>query len=174
MTQPIFLIGSRACGKTTVGEGLAQATGFEFVDTDRWLRQYSGMTVAEIVEKEGWEGFRQRESDALQAVTAPGTVIATGGGMVLSEANRQFMHERGVVIYLCAPAQVLAARLAAVPEQGQRPTLTGKTIVDEVEDVLAERETLYRATAHHVVDATGSRDEIVAQLLTALHLAQAS
>ncbi|MDY0970650.1 shikimate kinase AroL [Siccibacter turicensis] len=174
MTQPIFLVGPRACGKTTVGDALAQATGFTCIDTDHWLAAHTGMTVAEIVEKEGWDGFRRRESEALRAVTAASTVIATGGGMVLSEANRQFMREHGVVIYLSAPAHVLASRLAAVPEPGQRPTLTGKTIIDEVAEVLAERETLYRAAAHHVVDAAGERDAIVTRALAALHLAQAS
>ncbi|EBW6088639.1 AAA family ATPase, partial [Salmonella enterica subsp. enterica serovar Enteritidis] len=84
MTQPLFLVGPRGCGKTTVGQGLAASLGFQFTDTDRWLLEHSGETVAEIVEKEGWAGFRARESQALQAVAAPATVIATGGGMVLA------------------------------------------------------------------------------------------
>lgn len=171
MTQPVFLVGPRGCGKTTVGEALAYATGFNFVDTDRWMLDHSGMTVAEVVDKEGWDGFRRRESEALKAVTAPLTVVATGGGMVLAEVNRQFMRESGLVIYLSAPAHVLAGRLAASSEPGLRPSLTGKTIVDEVAEVLAGREALYLDVAHHVIDATRASKTIVADALLALNLA---
>ncbi len=77
MTQPLFLVGPRGCGKTTTGMALAKAIDFQFVDTDRWLQSHVQMTVAEIVEREGREGFRAQETTALQAVTAPATVVAT-------------------------------------------------------------------------------------------------
>lgn len=173
MTQPIFLIGARGCGKTTVGKALAHALGFHFLDTDLWLHQQTQLTVAEIVDKEGWAGFRARECAALRAVTALTRVIATGGGIVLAEENRQFMRECGVVVYLNAPASVLAARLAAFPEAGQRPTLTGKSIVDEVSEVLAARERLYSDAAHHIIDATSPPPQIVSATLAALHRAAA-
>ena len=79
MTQPLFLIGPRGCGKTTVGMALADSLNRRFVDTDQWLQSQLNMTVAEIVEREEWAGFRARETAALEAVTAPSTVIATGG-----------------------------------------------------------------------------------------------
>lgn len=87
MMQPLYLVGPRGCGKTTIGMALAQATGFRFTDTDRWLQSYAQMSVADIVEKEGWEGFRVRETTALEAVSAPSTVVATGGGIVLFSRN---------------------------------------------------------------------------------------
>lgn len=174
MTQPLFLIGPRGCGKTTVGQGLAAFLGFQFTDTDRWLVEQSGETVADIVEKEGWEGFRARESLALQAVTAPATVIATGGGMVLAESNRLFMRHHGSVIYLQVPAATLAQRLSASPQEDQRPTLTGKPMVEEIEDVLAQREALYQAAAHHVIDASLPVEQIIARIQEVLRLARAS
>jgi len=174
MTQPLFLVGPRGCGKTTVGQGLAASLGFQFTDTDRWLLEHSGETVADIVEKEGWAGFRARESQALQAVAAPATVIATGGGMVLAEANRSFMRNQGQVIYLQVPAETLAQRLQASPEEDQRPTLTGKPMVEEIEDVLAEREALYQAAAHHVIDASLPVEQIVTRIQEVLRLARAS
>lgn len=174
MTQPVFLVGPRGCGKTTVGQSLAASLGFQFVDTDRWLYEQTGATVADIVEKEGWPGFRARESLALQAVTSPATVIATGGGMVLAEANRLFMQNHGRVIYLQVPAETLAERLLASPEEDQRPTLTGKPIVEEIEDVLAQREALYQAAAHHVIDATLPVARIIARIQEVLRLACAS
>ncbi|MGG7445683.1 shikimate kinase AroL [Kosakonia oryzendophytica] len=174
MTLPIFLIGARGCGKTTVGLALALAQGCEFIDTDHWLQEEVKQSIATIVDNEGWDGFRAKETAALEAVTAPARVIATGGGIVLSEYNRRFMREKGVVIYLCAPVSVLADRLEAFPEEGQRPTLTGKPISEEVSEVLALRDALYREAAHYVVDAALPPEQVVTDIEAALQLARAS
>ncbi|RLM27717.1 shikimate kinase II [Brenneria alni] len=173
MTQPIFMVGARGCGKTTVGNQLAQALGYDFVDTDLFMQQISSMTVAEVVAQEGWHGFRQRESRALQDVTVRSRVIATGGGMVLSESNRRFMSDMGSVIYLHAPAEILAQRLEVSPQNHQRPTLTGRPIAEEMADVLASREALYRGVAHHVIDATQDPLAIVASIMRILRLSAA-
>ncbi len=74
-----LLVGPRGCGKTTVGLELARLCQSQFVDTDHWLQENAGKTIADIVEDEGWESFRARETATLEAVTAPSTVIATGG-----------------------------------------------------------------------------------------------
>ncbi|AHJ75053.1 shikimate kinase AroL [Kosakonia sacchari] len=174
MTLPIFLIGARGCGKTTVGRTLALAQGCQFIDTDYWLQENAQQTIAAIVEQEGWDGFRARETAALEAVSSPSRVVATGGGIILREYNRRFMREHGVVIYLCAPVEVLAERLEAFPEEGQRPTLTGKPISEEVSEVLAQRDALYREAAHYVVDAAQSPDKVVSDIEAALQLARAS
>ncbi|NUL38875.1 shikimate kinase AroL [Kosakonia sacchari] len=174
MTLPIFLIGARGCGKTTVGRTLALAQGCQFIDTDYWLQENAQQTIAAIVEQEGWDGFRARETAALEAVSSPSRVVATGGGIILREYNRLFMREHGVVIYLCAPVEVLADRLEAFPEEGQRPTLTGKPISEEVSEVLAQRDALYREAAHYVVDAAQSPDKVVSDIEAALQLARAS
>lgn len=168
MTQPLFLVGARGCGKTTSGQALATALDWHFVDTDKWLQDAAKMSVAQIVEHEGWTGFRARESLALHAVTAANTVVATGGGMVLSEENRRFMREHGTVIYLSAPAQVLAQRLEAFPQEGQRPTLTGRGVSDEVAQVLGERDALYRDAAQIIVDASLAPEAVVAHILQVL------
>jgi shikimate kinase len=174
MTQPIFLVGPRGCGKTTVGLALARVCQSQFVDTDHWLQTRAGQSIAEIVEKEGWGSFRARETATLQAVTAPSSVIATGGGIILAPCNRQFMRENGIVIYLCAPVSILVGRLEAFPQEGQRPALTAKPLSEEVSEVLAERDALYREAAHHVVDASAPPEEVVIQIITVLDLACAS
>ncbi|GAA3579008.1 shikimate kinase AroL [Gibbsiella greigii] len=168
MTQPIFMVGARGAGKTTVGRALAQTLGYHFVDTDLFMQQTAQMSVMEMVEKEGWPGFRQRETLALQAVTQPHTVIATGGGVILAEENRRFMQQQGTVIYLCSPAGVLAQRLQVSPQDAQRPTLTGRPIAEEMRDVLAAREALYQEAAHHVMDGTTHPAQVVAQILAVL------
>lgn len=127
MTQPLFLIGPRGCGKTTVGMALADSLNRRFVDTDQWLQSQLNMTVAEIVEREEWAGFRARETAALEAVTAPSTVIATGGGIILTEFNRHFMQNNGIVVYLCAPVSVLVNRLQSCTGRRFTANLNGKT-----------------------------------------------
>ena len=153
MGHTIYLVGARAAGKTTFGGALARQLGCNYVDTDIHLRETTGETVADIVAREGWDGFRKRESAVLRAVTAPGTVIATGGGIVL---------------YLSAPAEVLASRLQANPNAAQRPTLTGKSIAEEVAEVLAAREPLYRETATHILNAAATPKELLAEALAIL------
>ena len=101
-------------------------------------------------------------------------IIATGGGIILSEYNRQFMRENGVVIYLQASVSALIDRLEAYPKAEQRPTLTGKPVREEVGEVLAQREALYRDAAHHIVDATASPDRVVEQIMSMLCSATAT
>ena len=161
MTQPLFLIGPRGCGKTTVGMALADSLNRRFVDTDQWLQSQLNMTVAEIVEREEGAGFRARE-------TAPSTVIATGGGIILTEFNRHFMQNNGIVVYLCAPVSVLVNRLQAAPEEDLRPTLTGKPLSEEVQEVLEERDALYREVAHIIIDATNEPSQVISEIRSAL------
>ncbi|MCX8601998.1 MULTISPECIES: shikimate kinase AroL [unclassified Gilliamella] len=168
MNNTIFLVGARAAGKTTMGKMLANKLAYSFIDTDCHLLETTQKTVAEIVEKEGWEGFRARESQVLVDTTKPNRVIATGGGMVLADHNRDFMKENGIVIFLSAPAATLAARLMKDPNVAQRPSLTGLSIVDEMEKVLADRLPLYHDAAHHVINVDQDESQILAQILTVL------
>ncbi|MET3056632.1 shikimate kinase AroL [Serratia marcescens] len=168
MTQTLFMIGARGAGKTTVGRALALALGYQFVDTDLFMQQAAQMSVAEMVEREGWLGFRRRETVALQTVTKPSTIVATGGGAILAEENRQFMRQHGIVIYLRAPASVLAQRLEEYPEDAQRPTLTGRPIAEEMREVLAAREALYQDAAHYVMDGAADPQRVVEQILAVL------
>jgi shikimate kinase len=160
----IFLVGPRACGKTTTGGHLARHLTLPFEDTDALLQRDLGGSVAQIVEKRGWERFRELESAALREAAgrfaAGGGVIATGGGIVLKAENRAYMRSRGRVFFLSAPARVLAARLAADPQGSLRPPLTRAPAKDEAALLSAEREPLYRDAAHHILDAACSSEEI--------------
>ena len=153
--SPIFLIGARACGKSTVGRLLAELLGIAFEDTDTRIRVASGKDVAEIVTESGWPAFRALECEALRACACPDTVIATGGGIVLDPGNCEFMRENGVVIFLEAPVEALRARLLADPDPRLRPAFSGASAADEAARILQEREPLYRAAAHHRVRNEG-------------------
>jgi Shikimate kinase len=148
-----------------MGKMLANKLSFSFIDTDCHLLETTQKTVAEIVEKEGWEGFRARESQILIDTTKPNRVIATGGGMVLADHNRKFMRQNGTVIFLSATAATLAARLMKDPNVAQRPSLTGLSIVDEMEKVLADRLPLYHDAAHHIVNVEQDEELILNNIL---------
>ncbi|GAA5105204.1 shikimate kinase AroL [Orbus sasakiae] len=170
MNKTIYLVGARAAGKTTMGRLLAEKLNYSFIDTDVYLLESTNKTVAEIVEKEGWDGFRIRESQVLKDVTTPCRVIATGGGMVLADHNRQFMQQMGIVFFLSAPANVLASRLMKDPNIAQRPSLTGLSIVDEMEKVLSDRHHLYMDSASHVINVDCEEMKILSQMLDSLNI----
>ena len=166
----LFLLGMRACGKTSLGRALAERVGYAFIDTDELVRRESGgLEVADIVRVEGWDGFRGREALALRAAAAPFTVVATGGGVVLSLSNRRFLRRSGVCVYMAAPVSVLRDRLRLDPAPAQRPPLSAPGgagtaslhPADDVETVMREREPLYREVAHHMVPAERSVADLV-------------
>ncbi|WP_319543610.1 shikimate kinase AroL [uncultured Pseudodesulfovibrio sp.] len=165
--QNIFLIGPRACGKTSVGLLLADRLGVEFVDTDHALVRTMGSEIAEYVERRGWDAFRDREAETLLREAMPGKrVVGCGGGIVLREENRAIL-QGGITVYLKVDPEELARRLMADPNEKQRPSLTGKTLVDEVREVLIERTPLYEGCADIVVSGT-SPDAVVDQILREL------
>ncbi len=142
----IFLIGYRCTGKTTIAKMLAERTGKAFVDADVMLVENAGMTVAEIVEKSGWDDFRDRESAVLEELCkVDNHVIATGGGVIIREENVEMMKKAGTVVWLTASVETIANRMAADYSTGdQRPGLTDKGIFDEIEETLDFRTPLYK------------------------------
>ncbi|WP_445494707.1 shikimate kinase AroL [Photorhabdus sp. SF281] len=162
MNPILFIVGARGAGKTTIGKRLANELSYTFIDTDHHIQQISNMTIADIVNQQGWQQFRQLETKALQQVSQSNRVISTGGGIILSTENRQYMRQNGTVIYLQTSADILAERLMQQPESTQRPSLTGKSIVEEMEEVLTARENLYCECADHIIDAQLSPERIIA------------
>lgn len=150
--ENVFLIGPRASGKTSVAVIVAKRLGLTHMDTDEIAVRRMGTSIAEFVEKHGWLAFRSVESKALAEAAEPGNrIVATGGGIVLAEENRALMSNGGLVIYLSADTDALAARLSTDPDEAKRPSLTGAGLIDEVAQVLAEREPLYKACADYIV-----------------------
>jgi shikimate kinase len=167
----IFLLGMRASGKTTVGKALADALQCPCVDTDAMVVAEAGQSIDAIVAKQGWDAFRALEAAALvKAAELPGKVVSTGGGIVLSKANRDLMYSSGVSFYLAADAGLLIARMLRDPDTAQRPSLTPLALHDEVAAVMSEREALYMASMDHMLQAHRSVEELVEDVLVALGL----
>ena len=167
MSDNIFLIGMMGAGKTTLGKALARRLGREFIDSDRVLVERTGVPVATIFEIEGEEGFRRRESTLLAELAARSRcIIATGGGIVLSAANRGLMRASGTVVYLKARLESLWERTR---HDSSRPLLATPDPRARLAELLAEREPLYREAAHVIVE-TGQQSPAtaVARVLGAL------
>jgi shikimate kinase len=165
----VALVGYRGTGKSTVGRLVADRLGRAFVDADDALREHAGLSIPAIFERFGEPRFRDLEEEVLAALTArPGGVLATGGGAVLRESNRQRLRDFGLVVWLSAPAEVLAGRLTADPDLAVRPALTPAGTLGEIDEVLTTREPLYRAAAHAEVSTHGRTPEEVAEAVLRL------
>lgn len=152
-------------GKTTVGRILARRIGLRFIDSDHELEGRCGVDIPVIFELEGEAGFRAREAQIIDELTRlDGIVLATGGGAVLSEANRRCMMTRGTVIYLNAPPEALERR---VRQDRNRPLLAGGDVLEKLRKLHAERDPLYRAVADLVMDAGAQTPQALARDLLA-------
>ncbi len=163
---PIFLVGYRGTGKSTVARLLAHHLGRPWVDADDLIEARAGMSIRQVFETEGEIGFRRRESAVLEELCRlRGHIIATGGGVVLSSANRARLKGAGRVIWLTADAQTIRHRLEKDRTTGERrPALTVGGLA-EIKELLRAREPLYRAVADLTVDTCGRTPEEIAHIL---------
>ncbi len=146
----IFLIGPMGTGKTTIGRQLARKLAMDFYDSDRIIEDRTGADIPLIFEKEGENGFRQREQLVIDELTRQhNVVVATGGGAVLSPVNRQYLKTRGTVIYLKSSLETLVERTS---RDHNRPLLHAKEPAEVIlERLLRQRDPLYQETADIII-----------------------
>ena len=150
----IFFIGLMGAGKTTIGKILAKQLGKQFYDTDHEIEKRTGVKISVIFELEGEAGFRKRENAIIEELAQLNNIVmATGGGAVLLESNRQWLKSHGTVIYLRAQVGELWHRMR---NDKHRPLLQNVDIRAKLEQLYAERNPLYTQTATHIVD-TGNQ-----------------
>lgn len=145
----IFIVGPMGAGKTTIGRLLARALDREFVDSDWYVEEQTGADIPWIFAKEGEAGFRDRETRAIDELTQqPNIVLATGGGAVMRSDNRDYLHDRGIVVYLNAPVDVQMARTS---KDKSRPLLQQPNPRQILQDLYRIRDPLYRQVAHIIL-----------------------
>ena len=155
-SKNIVLVGPMGCGKTTVGRQLANKLNQDFFDTDHEIINKTGVSIDHIFDIEGEEGFRQRESQILESLCDMNNIVlATGGGVILLEQNREVLRSAGVVVYLSSSVEQLLRRTA---KSKTRPLLENsldrkKTIIE----IVNARDKYYREVATIVVDTTGKK-----------------
>ena len=169
--QHIFLVGPRGAGKSTIGRHLAAFLNRPFFDIDNEIEARTGADIQWIFDMEGEEGFRVREAKALLELIQNDTssVIATGGGIVLREDNREVLRENGQVIYLSATKEQLYDRTR---KDKSRPLLQVDNRREVIDQLVKKRDPLYRGIADLVFPAgsvpPGKLVKSLAQALTEL------
>lgn len=150
MAGNIFFIGLMGAGKTSLGKQLAARLQRPFFDSDQALCEKTGVSIPTIFEWEGEDGFRERECQMIDELTAlSGIVLATGGGAVLRPQNRACLRERGTVVYLHVPPEILFERTR---HDRNRPLLQVDDPLQTLRELYRVRDPLYRQTAHWVLD----------------------
>lgn len=149
--ENILLVGMPGCGKTTVGQQLAQELGKKFVDADQALEETTGQRITDILPSQGEAAFRALETQTLSDLgKQSGLVIATGGGCVTREENYNLLHQNGTVFWL-------TRQLDKLPTQG-RP------LSRDLGQMYARREPMYRRFADAAVSNDGSVEQTVREI----------
>jgi shikimate kinase len=166
----LVLIGYRCAGKTTVGSQVAVHLRRKFVDTDTLIEKQYGV-IRDIVETRGWDYFRTLEKRIIKEISSQDNlVIAPGGGSVLDTDNMTALKRNGLIIWLKADSEAVYRRMMKDPRTAlQRPSLTGKGALDELEEVMTSRAPLYEKAAEmHVETSSIDATRVVEGVLSIL------
>jgi shikimate kinase len=146
----ISLVGLPGSGKSTVGRQLARRLQLPFFDSDHLIEERLGCPIRVAFERDGEAAFRDLEETVLDELTQiPRAVISTGGGAVVRPATRQRLRERGQVVYLNSTPDEIFRRLR---HDVNRPLLQVADPLSRLRDLYAQRDPLYRETAHFVIE----------------------
>jgi len=158
--QNLFLIGPMGAGKSAVGRQLARMLHLNFMDSDDEIESRTGVDISFIFEKEGEEGFRKREGKVIDELSKiDGLVLATGGGVVVDPKNRSNLGARGFVVYLYTTVE---QQLVRTQKGRDRPLLENGDRRQILEDLMTERDAMYREIADLVVETDGRKVKAVA------------
>ena len=159
--ENIYLIGPMGSGKSTIGRYIAGQLHKDFFDCDVEIEKRTGASISLIFEIEGEKGFRKRETTELSRLTQKrGMILATGGGAVLCDQNRDMLRKNGFVIYLSSTAEQLYQRTY---RDKNRPLLQTDDPLERLRELLVQREPLYQELADLSVETNQRAARITAR-----------
>ena len=145
MSNPIFLIGYMAAGKTTLGRYAAREMGRDFIDLDRYIEARYRKSISDIFASDGEARFRVIERHMLHEVAEfDNVLVATGGGTPCFFDNMAYMNERGVAVFLSCPVETICRRIKI--SKVKRPlllSLDDEALTNRIDEMLAARMPFY-------------------------------
>ena len=153
------LLGFMGAGKSTIAKGLDS----DYIDMDALIEERLGMSIANFFAEKGEAAFRQVESEVLADLLKTDRVVSTGGGVVVSQRNRDLLKQNPDNIYLKADFETLYQRIAT-DKDNQRPLFLNNS-KEELREIFQERQAWYEEVASRVLDVTKlSPEEIIEEL----------
>jgi shikimate kinase len=148
--QPVspILVGLMGSGKSSIGRRLAVSLELPLIDLDDYIVEQAGRSIPQIFEQDGEAVFRRMETEALRQVVGSRAVIATGGGVVMSETNRHILKQHPPVIWLKASPEFLAGRIAG---DRNRPLIAAGDVLEKLQELAAIRYPLYEQCADFIL-----------------------
>jgi shikimate kinase len=162
----VFLCGFMGCGKTTIGQVLAQKLGVHYIDMDEYIVKKEGKKIPEIFSEKGEEYFRMKETEAVRELAEREAVIACGGGAVINEKNAEIARSGGVVIFLDVPFEVCYERISG---DTNRPLIANNT-KQQVEEIYNSRYQIYKKHSSVLIDANNSPSMVADEIKQFVHI----
>ena len=153
----IVMLGYRGTGKSVISKKLSHKLRRKLYKIDDLISRSLGKSIPEIVEQDGWEFFRKKESDIVAEVSsqAKKSIIDCGGGVVLNDANIDNLKKDGVCIVLTANLETIIKRIKH--DQNRPPLEVSVSFEEEQKKILKEREQKYHAAADYICNTSNRR-----------------
>ena len=142
LNRHVYIIGMPGSGKSSLGRRVASNLGLPFIDTDQRIEQSVGCSTSDIFAHYGEQAFRNAETNMLIELSREqGSIVSTGGGLVLRDVNREIMRNTGGIVLLDRPLEEIMGDI----KLNRRPLLAQKGLHHERID-------LYRKAADATLD----------------------
>ncbi|PGS48918.1 shikimate kinase [Bacillus sp. AFS041924] len=161
----IYLVGFMGCGKTTVGKELAKRVNNKFLDLDEEIVSQTGKSIPDLFNEFGESGFRDIETKVLKSLSSKKMIISTGGGIILRDENIGFMKERGKIIYLETPIELIYERIHL---DSNRPNAVNRSL-DDLTHLFQSRESQYKKADFKISTKDLTPIEITLEIIDCLN-----
>ncbi len=150
INRNIYLVGMMGAGKTSIGRLLSKRSRRRFYDSDHVIEERTGVTIPTIFDLEGEQSFRDREEAVIaELARLSNIVLATGGGAVLRENNRQALCSSGIIVYLRGSVEDLWRRTR---KDKNRPLLLTDNPRQKLAEIYSVRDPIYSSVADIIIE----------------------